>query len=146
LLSLKALALVLVALALVATSALPETLKAAHAIHVPGLLIQIALLTYRYIFLLAGELRRLRIALRVRGFRSRASWQSYRTLAHVGGTVFVRGYERAERVHQAMSCRGFDGRFRSLAEFHTRAADVLFATSVTVIAVLVAGWDFALAH
>ena len=34
--------------------------------------------------------------------------------------------QRGERVGQAMRCRGFDGRFRSLAEFRTRPADCLF--------------------
>jgi len=84
------------------------------------------MLTYRYIFVLATELARLRIALRVRGYRNRASRHSYRTVGHVGGTLLVRGYERAERVGQAMRCRGFDGRFRSLAEFRTTTADLSF--------------------
>ena len=88
-------------------------------------LIQLALLSYRYLFVLGDELDRLRVALRVRGFRNRASWHSYRTVGHAAGTLLVRGYERADRVSAAMRCRGFDGRFRSLAVFRTRRADVL---------------------
>jgi cobalt/nickel transport system permease protein len=83
-------------------------------------------LTHRYIFVLGAELSRLRTALRVRGFRNRASRHSYRTVGHVAGTLLVRGYERAERVGQAMRCRGFDGRFRSPIEFRTTWADLLF--------------------
>src|SRR5437868_4244073 len=81
-------------------------------------------LTYRYTFLLAEELGRLRIALRVRGYRNRANLHSYRTIGHVAGTLLVRSHERAERVGQAMRCRGFDGRFRSLTAFRTRWPDV----------------------
>ncbi len=110
----KALTVVTLMLVLLASAPLEDTLKAAHALRVPGLLVQLAVLTYRYIFVLAGEFGRLRIALRVRGYRNRANRHSYRTIGHVAGTLLVRGYERAERVGQAMRCRGFMGRFRSL--------------------------------
>jgi cobalt/nickel transport system permease protein len=112
-------------LVLLATAPLDATLKAAHRLRVPGLLVQLTLLSYRYLFVLAEELGRLRIALRVRAFRNRVNVHSYRTIGHVAGTLLVRGHERAERVGQAMRCRGFDGTFRSLTEFHTTAADVL---------------------
>lgn len=121
----KATTLVTLVLVLLVTAPLDATLKAAHALHVPGLLVQLALLSYRYLFVLADELARLRVAVRVRGFRNRPNWHSYRTVGHLAGTLLVRGSERAERVAQAMRCRGFDGRFRSLAEFRTTAADVL---------------------
>jgi cobalt/nickel transport system permease protein len=126
LLCLKALAIVTFMLVLLASAPLTVTLKAAHALRVPGVLIQVAILTYRYIFVLFAELSRLRLALRVRGYRNRASRHSYRTVGHVTGILLVRGVERAERVSQAMRCRGFDGRFRSLASFHTSWADLLF--------------------
>jgi cobalt/nickel transport system permease protein len=109
---------------LLATAPLDATLKAARALHFPGLLVQLVLLTIRYTFLFATELARMRVALRVRGYRNRVSRLCYRTIGHVSGTLLVRGYERAERVGQAMRCRGFDGTFRSLTEFRTTAADV----------------------
>ena len=65
------------------------------------------------------------MALRVRGYRNRANLHSYRTIGAVTGALLVRGWERGERVGHAMRCRGFDGRFRSLSEFRTTAADVL---------------------
>jgi cobalt/nickel transport system permease protein len=49
----------------------------------------------------------------------------------------VRSHERAERVSQAMRCRGFDGRYRSLREVRTRGADVLiFAIGLVVMGLL----------
>ena len=137
----KALTVLTLMLVLLASAPLEDTLKAAHALRVPGLLIQLAVLTYRYIFVLAGELATLRVALRVRGYRNRANRHSYRTVGHVAGALLVRGYERAERVGQAMRCRGFTGRFDSLARFHTTAADVAaFALVVGAAAGLLA-WD-----
>src|SRR5207302_4583571 len=121
----KALTVITLVVVLMATAPLNVTLQAAHALHVPGLLVQLAMLTQRYLFLLSAELARLRVALRVRGYRNRATRHSYRTVGHIAGTLLVRGYERAERVGQAMRCRGFDGQFRSLAAFRTRPVDVL---------------------
>src|SRR5215831_2522706 len=141
LLALKALAIVTLVLVLLATAPLDATLKAAHALHVPGLLVQLGLLTYRYLFVLASELRRLRVALRVRGYRNRASRHSYRTVGHVAGTLLVRSMERSERVGQAMRCRGFDGRFRSLTSFHTQPRDVLAFALLTATAAGLLMWD-----
>lgn len=144
LICLKALAIVTVVLVGLTTAPLHTTLHAAHRLHVPGMLIQLALLSYRYIFLVTDELARLRVALRVRGYRSRPSRHSYRTIAHVSGTLLVRSHERAERVSQAMRCRGFDGQFRSLAEFHTRPADILAFGLMVVVAAALLTWDFCL--
>jgi len=137
----KALTVVTLMLVLLASAPLEDTLKAAHALRVPGLLVQLAVLTYRYIFVLAGEFGRLRIALRVRGYRNRANRHSYRTIGHVAGTLLVRGYERAERVGQAMRCRGFTGRFHSLAEFRTTISDVAAFALLVGCAAALLGWD-----
>jgi cobalt/nickel transport system permease protein len=120
------------------------TLKAAHALRVPGLLVQLVALTYRYLHLLVEEVGRLRIALRVRGYRNRASLHSYRTVGHVAGTLLVRSSERAERVGQAMRCRGFDGRFRSLVDFATRPPDVLAFGLIVAWAGGLLAWDILL--
>ena len=109
----------------------------AWQVFVPGLLVQLLMLTYRYVFLFGDELHKLRIALRLRRYRNRPSLHSYRTIGHVTGTLLVRSYERAERVGQAMRCRGFDGQFRTLHAFHTRWQDV--AWFVVIVGVLAAG-------
>lgn len=138
----KALALVTLLLVLLATAPPADTLKAAHALRVPGVLLQVFVLTSRYVFLVAEELGRLRVALRVRGYRNRPTRHSYRTVGHVTGTLLVRSHERGERVSQAMRCRGFDGRFRSLANFHTRLRDVVFFLLLTAAGVSLVVWDF----
>lgn len=141
-LCLKALTLLSVVLVALTTAPLSATLKAAHALHVPGLFVHLVMLSHRYIFVVGAELSRLRTALRVRGFRNRVSGHCYRTIGHVAGTLLVRGSERAERVSQAMRCRGFDGRFRSLAEFRTTTADPLFfiLLSSAAAALLLVDW------
>jgi cobalt/nickel transport system permease protein len=141
LLCLKALTIVTLMLVALASAPLHVTLQAAHRLRLPGLLVQLGLLSYRYVLLLAAELARVRIALRVRGYRNRAGLHSYRTIGHVAGTLLVRSFERAERVGQAMRCRGFDGQFRSLATFRTTAAEVGLFVVLAVAAVGCVAWD-----
>jgi cobalt/nickel transport system permease protein len=142
----KAVTLSILAAVLVVAAPPDATLKAAHALHVPGLFIHLALLSHRYLFVLGDELARLRVALRVRGFRNRASAHSYRTVGQAAGTLLVHGYERAEGVSQAMRCRGFDGRFRSLAIFRTRRIDIFSTTLMAAVAVAVVGLDVFLCY
>jgi cobalt/nickel transport system permease protein len=141
LICLKALTIVILMLVLLATSPFTTLLKAGHLLRVPGLIIQLAVLAYRYAFVLSSELTRLRVALRVRGYRNRASRHSYRTVGHVAGTLLVRGYERAERVGQAMRCRGFQGQFHTLGDFGTRPADVAFFAALATAAAALLFWD-----
>ena len=138
----KTVAILTLMLVLLATTRLEETFKAAHSLRTPGLLVQLAMLTVRYTFLFGSELARMRVALRVRGYRNRASRHSYRTVGHVAGTLLVRGYERAERVGQAMCCRGFDGRFRSVTEFRTGVRDVIFFILLFSATAGLVAWDW----
>jgi cobalt/nickel transport system permease protein len=122
--ALRCLAIGCFAMVLVGTAPLPLTLAAAHALRVPGVLVQVASLAYRYAHLLIDEARRGRVALRARGFRPRTNAHTYRTLGHVAGAVLVRGGDRAEQVAAAMRARGFDGTYRTLTPFRTRIGDV----------------------
>lgn len=135
---LRCLAVGCFALVLVGTAPLSRTLAAAHALRVPGAVVQVAQLAYRYAFLLFDEARRVRVALRTRGFRPRTNAHTYRTLGHVAGAILVRGGDRAETVAEAMRARGFDGTYRTLTPFRTTAGDVLgFLAAVAVAAGLV---------
>jgi cobalt/nickel transport system permease protein len=138
---LKTLAAVTVFLVILASAPLYDTLKAAQALRVPAILVQLFLLTVRYIFLLAEEFARLRTALRVRGYRNRADVHSWRTVGQVAGTLLVRGHDRAERVNHAMRCRGFDGTYHSLHDFRTRARDLAFAAMTLACAAGLLAWD-----
>jgi cobalt/nickel transport system permease protein len=128
-------------LVLVGTAPLHQTLAAAHKLRVPGLLVLIAGLAYRYTFLLVEEYKRVRVALRTRGFRMTATRHGYRTMGHVTGAILVRGAERAERVSEAMRCRGFDGTFHTTASFRATAADALGFAALMVIVVALILWD-----
>jgi cobalt/nickel transport system permease protein len=129
-------------LVLLATTPIHATFKAARALWLPRLLVLLLLLTYRYVFLLMDEFARLRIALRVRGFRNRANLHSYHTIGQVAGSLLVRSHERSERVAQAMRARGFDGEFRSLESFTTRPVDVAVFSAIAIWASALVAWNW----
>ena len=141
-LSAKLAGMIALILVMLATTPLHDTFQAARALWLPRLLVLLMLLTYRYVFLLIDEFARLRIALRVRGFRNRASLHGYKTIGQVAGTLLVRSHERSERVAQAMKSRGFDGEFRTLAEFQTTRWDVLAFAAIVGSAAGLLAWDW----
>jgi len=106
----------------------------------PQKLIHLLLFTVRYLDVLDREYVRLRAAMKVRGFRPRVNWHTYRTIGHLVGMLLVRSLDRSERVVAAMKCRGFRGRFYLLDHFAFSARDIGFTTlvlaSVSLLAML----------
>lgn len=139
---LRAFAVGTLAVVLVYTAPLSRTFAAAHALYIPGVLVQISQLAHRYSLLLFAEARRVRIAMRTRGFRSGTNAHTYRTLGSAAGTLLVRGGDRAEHVADAMRCRGFDGEYHPMSPFRTTAWDAVgFVVVVGVVAGLVV-WEW----
>lgn len=137
----RAFAVGTLAIVLVHTAPLSRTFAAAYALCTPGVLVQIAQLAHRYSLLFFGELRRVRVAMRARGFRTRTNTHTYRSLGSAAGTLLVRGGDRAERVADAMRTRGFDGTYRPVTPFRTTVWDVAgFVAVVFTFAALVL-WD-----
>jgi len=121
-----------------ATTSFPDVLHALEKLRVPRLLVLIAAFMYRYLFTIADEVARMRAALTARGYAPRHALQA-QALGRVATALFLRTYERAERVHLAMLARGFDERMPRLHALSFRRADALFLTAlVPLLAVRVA--------
>ena len=86
----------------------PDVLRGLERLHCPRLLVVIAGFMVRYLDVVVGELHRLQVARISRGDDPRWFWQG-RAVAATTGTMFVRSFERGERVQQAMLARGFTG-------------------------------------
>jgi cobalt/nickel transport system permease protein len=106
--------------------------------------ITITTLMLRYIDVIAGEARRMRLARIARGHDPRFLWQAGATARGVG-SLFVRSYERGERVHLAMLSRGWTGEMPRLSDAVTTrrqwALGLLPAGVALVLAVC--GWAVA---
>ena len=125
--ALKANAVLLSALALLGTLDASRVGHALHRLHAPASLVHLLLFTVRYLGRLEEEFGRLRNAMRARAFRPRSDRHTWRSLGQLAGMLLVRSAARAERVMQAMRCRGFTGRLHVLDELRWRAADGVFA-------------------
>jgi cobalt/nickel transport system permease protein len=123
----KSHAILLAFIALVATMPFSVLGQVLHWFRLPEKLVHLLLLSYRYVFVIEGEYRRLKRAAHVRGFCPRTSLHTYKTYAYLLGMIFVRASERATRVHQAMRCRGFRGGFHCLSRFAFRERDRCWA-------------------
>ena len=103
---------VLASLTLAATTPADDLLRGLQRLRLPELLVQIMGFMVRYLDVVTDELGRMLVAMRSRGadLRSPRSWPA---LARALGALFLRSYERGERVHHAMLSRGYTGRLPS---------------------------------
>jgi cobalt/nickel transport system permease protein len=111
-------------------------------LRLPDKLTQLLLFTVRYIDVLHGEYVRLSAAMKVRGFRPRVDRHTYRSYGHLLGMLLVRSLDRAERVVDAMKCRGFRGHFHLFGHFHFTRRDMPFclAAATVLLALVLVQW------
>lgn len=102
-------------LILAAITSWHDLLLAMRRLGVPHVLVATLQLMERYIHVLGEELGRMRTARRARSFHPRSDW-SWTLLTSMISVLLVRSLERSERVHAAMTARGWDGTMRSLEE------------------------------
>ncbi len=110
---------VFAALILAGTTQGRELLAGLERLRLPGVLVAILSFMLRYVVIMADDLRRLRLARLARGGSARGQLAA---VAGGAGLLFVRGYERGERVQRAMIARGYTGRMPALAELAAPAA------------------------
>jgi len=134
--SIKSNAIMAVLIALVASTSLLTLGHAMHDLKIPKKLVHLFFFTYRYIDVIHKEYLRLVNAMKVRGFRPGTNMHTYKTFACLVGMLLVRSCDRAERVRNAMLCRGFKGRLYSLSQFSLKTRDVV--SLVVMLALILA--------
>ncbi|WP_170317799.1 cobalt ECF transporter T component CbiQ [Paroceanicella profunda] len=86
-----------------------ELATALGRLGLPRALVRMLTLVPRYVHLFRAEFHRLDEAMRARGFAPRLSLHGFRSYGNLMGMVLVRAFERADRVEDAMRCRGWTG-------------------------------------
>ena len=99
---------VIASLTLAATTEPRRLLAGLERLRVPNLLVQIMGFMIRYLDVVTDEMGRMRVARESRGFTAR-NVRHWPILARSSGALFIRSYERGERVHLAMLSRGYTG-------------------------------------
>ena len=135
LVAVRAFSAVILIFPMIGTTKFETTLKALEQLKVPNILVQMLMFTYRYIFVFIDEFQRIWTAMESRGFKLRTTLYALRTIGKAMGMLFVRSYERAERVYQAMRSRGYTGNPKTLVKFEMRMKDYLLAVSIIGFAV-----------
>jgi cobalt/nickel transport system permease protein len=115
-------------------------LKGLECLKVPKVLIMILSFMYRYIFVLIDEAERLERAINMRYFGGYYLRQ-IKIFANIIGLLFIRAYERGERVYQSMVARGFDGKVRTLNTLKLRMTDILFSIVFLGILIIIKIWE-----
>lgn len=125
---------VLASLTLAATTTPRELIVGLQRLRAPSVLTTIATLMLRYLEVIVAEARRMRTARISRGHDPRFLWQVGATARGIGA-LFVRSYERGERVHLAMVSRGWTG---TMPDHGTPAAPVTWLAGLAPVLVTAA--------
>jgi len=133
---------VVASLLLAASTTMRDLILGLDRLRCPSVFTQIATFMLRYLDILADDARRMRIARLSRGYDPRFLWQ-VKAFAVSVGALFLRAYERGERVYLAMVSRGYDGRLprpeagsATAAQWAQSAALPVAAAGIALAAVL----------
>lgn len=131
------------AILLVAVTRFPDMIHAFEHLRVPAALTTIVSFLYRYMFVLTDEVMRL---LRARDSRSAAvaglrsgrnvAWRA-RVTGSMAGQLFLRSYERSDRIYHAMLSRGYTGQLRTLYPHVMKTSDWAFSALSVLVLLLV---------
>jgi cobalt/nickel transport system permease protein len=111
-------------LALIACTGFDAICSALTGMGVPGPFTIQLLFVYRYIFVLGEEAARMARARALRSFGDRG--MGIGVYSSMLGQLLLRTMDRAQRIHLAMMCRGFDGEIRYIASPRMRWSDWIF--------------------
>jgi cobalt/nickel transport system permease protein len=90
------------------TTTMAELIRGLDRLRMPKAFTSIATFMVRYFDVISDEMQRMRVARESRGYDPRFLWHA-KALAQSAGALFIRSYERGERVYLAMIARGFTG-------------------------------------
>ena len=127
---------ILVAINLSATTTAREILNGLETLKMPTPMVQIASFMLRYVNVVNDEMLRMAVARASRGFEATGIRQ-WPVLATAAGALFIRSYERGERVHLAMIARGYQGDLPKTEKINNSAKYWAIGLAVPFIALII---------
>lgn len=127
-------------------------LRSLSDLRIPQIFTHLIQFALRYFFVLSDEVLRMQRARRSRNFRPGKSFWSRRTLSTIAGlmgVLFIRSYERGERVYYSMMSRGFRGKIQLLDDLKIQNRDIIYGTVIVLLGVIIllidqGGWGWSL--
>jgi cobalt/nickel transport system permease protein len=108
---------------------------------VPEKLIQLLQFTLRYLSVIEEEFNRLRRAMRARAFVMSFNMHTWKSIAYLIAMMLIRSMNRAQRILNAMKCRGYQGELVNYHQLKWRPIDSLFVLVITVICCLIISFN-----
>ena len=103
---------------------------------IPSALLDIAMMMYRYIFILLDEMIRITNAQHTRlGYKDLKT--TYKSLGTLAAILFIRAWERGERSFITMSCRGYNGDLKLLNKIESPGVKYILLIVVVDIILLI---------
>lgn len=127
----------LLAIILSGTTPAREILRGFETLKMPALIVQIASFMLRYLNVINDEMERMTVARASRGFEPKGI-RDWKFLAAAAGALFIRSYERGERVHLSMISRGYDGKLPSVQSQLVAKQEILIIISTLFFALVLA--------
>jgi cobalt/nickel transport system permease protein len=113
------------------------TIKALYMLKVPPILVQMLMFTYRYIFVIIDEYRRMWKAVTSKGFSPKTNRYGLSILGNLIGMLILKSYDRAERVYRAMVAKGYTGSNpATLTTFEMKTKDYVTGISAIAFAII----------
>jgi cobalt/nickel transport system permease protein len=131
----KSILILFISIVLTTTTDFMMLSKGLEKLRMPSVMIAIISFIYRFIFLLIDEVERLLMAYQSRYLKLSLS-KRIKIIASMIGLLFIRTYERGERVYLAMESRGFQGTIYTLNDLCWKRYDTLVAVIFLAILLL----------
>jgi cobalt/nickel transport system permease protein len=107
----------------------------------PKIIVMLISFMYRYIFVLVNEVQALQISWHSRYFGKKFLRQISIT-GTILGSLFIRTYEKSERIFLAMSSRGYEGEIKTIEQLRPGVPDAIFSSCFIIFISLVKVLNF----
>lgn len=121
---------------LTSTTSFPEIMHGLQKLRAPKIIVMLISFMYRYIFVLVNEVQALQISWHSRYFGKRYLRQISIT-GTILGSLFIRTYEKSERIFLAMSSRGYEGEIKTIEQLRPGVPDAIFSSCFIIFISLV---------
>lgn len=132
----KTVSIILLFSIIMTTSPFIITTSAFRSLGVPVKLLNMILFTYRYIFVFLDDIRKMRIAMVLKGFKNTNRFRTFQSSANVIGSLLIRSYEQTERIFNAMILRGYSEEIPVSHEFSLKGIDILKLVFMVFIVIM----------
>lgn len=133
---LRGYSIIIIILVIFSSSRFDISMRALHRLKIPGILVDMILYIYRYIFLYKNRLKQMKLSLKCRGYKSRFSIRGFKVISALVANLFIKSFEQTEKVHSAMVLRGYEGEHQQIYDFNAAYKDIVKSIIIFLVSCL----------